>query len=222
MSTYVLMRVLESAPRRYDLGIRLLTFGRVERAYDRIASQVEPGERVLDVGCGTGALAIRAARRGAIVKGIDVNPEMLAIAREKARQEHLEEKIELEEKGVAELDAEKPEAFDKVTSGLCFSELSRDELAYTLDQVARILKPGGLLLVADEIRPGNLAARAVHSLARAPLAALAYLVTQQTTHALGGLPERLAAAGLSLVSATTSGLGSFGVFVARKPRGALP
>jgi len=59
MSTYVLMRVLESAPRRYDLGIRLLTLGRVDRAYDRLASQIESGQRVLDLGCGTGALAVR-------------------------------------------------------------------------------------------------------------------------------------------------------------------
>jgi demethylmenaquinone methyltransferase/2-methoxy-6-polyprenyl-1,4-benzoquinol methylase len=222
MSTYVLMRILESAPRRYELGIRLLTLGRVERAYDRLASQIEPGQRVLDLGCGTGALSIRAARRGAKVKGIDVNPEMLAIAREHAEEARVEEAVELVETGVAELDAEPADSYDAVISGLCFSELSDDELGFTLEQVARILRPGGLLLVADEVKPLRFHDRVLHSLLRAPLAALTYLVTQQTTRALRGLPGRLAAAGLPLVSFTSSALGSFGEFVARKPAGALP
>jgi ubiquinone/menaquinone biosynthesis C-methylase UbiE len=219
MSTYVLMRVLESAPRRYDLGIRLLTFGRIDRAYDRLAGQIEPGQRVLDLGCGTGALTVRAARRGAIVKGIDINPEMLAIARRRVKEEQLEERVELAEQGVAELDREEGQSYDAVASGLCFSELSEDELGYALDQVARVLRPGGLLLVADEVSPRHAITRALRSLLRAPLALLTYLITQQTSHAVRALPERLAAAGLSLVSTTHNALGSFGVYVAQRPAG---
>lgn len=222
MSTYVLMRILESAPHRYDLGMRLLTLGRREQAYDRVASLIERGHRVLDIGCGTGALTLRAARRGAIVKGIDVNPEMLAMARARVREEHLEATVELVEQGVAELDAEKADAYDTVVSGLCFSELSRDELTYTLRQVVRILKPGGRLGVADEILPEHRLARAGHALLRVPLAALTWAITQQTSHALEGLPECLDAAGLPLVSMTRSALGSFGVFVAKRPVGAPP
>lgn len=216
MSTYVLMRVLESAPRRYDLGIRLLTLGRIERAYDRLAEHIEPGRRVLDLGCGTGALTVRVARRGASVKGIDINPEMLAIARERVGEERLEDRVELAERGVAELDEEEEQSYDAVTSGLCFSELGEDELRYTLDQAARVLKPGGLLLVADEVRPRHLATSALYSLLRAPLTALTYLITQQTSHAVRALPEELAAAGFSLVSSSRSALGSFGVYVAQK------
>lgn len=74
------MRILESAPDRYDEGMRILTLGRIDRAYERLASHVEPGARVLDIGCGTGALTLRAARRGARVKGIDVDAAMLEIA----------------------------------------------------------------------------------------------------------------------------------------------
>jgi ubiquinone/menaquinone biosynthesis C-methylase UbiE len=223
MSTYVLMRVLESAPRRYDLGIRLLTLGRVERAYDRLAERVEPGQRVLDLGCGTGALAVRAARRGGIVKGIDINPEMLAIARQRVEDEHLEGRVELAEQGVAELDQEEGQSYDAVASGLCFSELSEDELTYTLGQAARVLKPGGLLLVADEVKPRHLASRAIRWLLRAPLALLTFLITQQTSRAVSDMPERLAGAGLSLVSADRSALGSFGTYVAqRRPGEDLP
>jgi demethylmenaquinone methyltransferase/2-methoxy-6-polyprenyl-1,4-benzoquinol methylase len=219
MSTYVLMRILESAPRRYDLGIRLLTLGRLDKAYDRLAGHIERGQRVLDIGCGTGALTLRAARRGATVVGIDINAQMLEIAVRRAREAGLTENVELVEIGVAELDRESAESYDAVTSGLCFSELSEDELAYTLEQVTRILRPGGLLLVADEVRPRNIVTRLLHLLVRVPLAALTYVVTQQTTRAVANLPEKIKAAGLSIVSLNSSPLGSFSEMVARKPAG---
>ena len=95
MSTYVLMRILESAPDRYDQGMRILTLGRIDRAYDRLASRVEEGTRILDIGCGTGALTVRAAQRGARVKGIDVNAAMLEIAARRAREEELVASVEL-------------------------------------------------------------------------------------------------------------------------------
>jgi demethylmenaquinone methyltransferase/2-methoxy-6-polyprenyl-1,4-benzoquinol methylase len=121
MSTYVLMRILESAPRRYGLGIRLLTLGSVDRAYDRLASRVGEAQNVLDVGCGTGALTLRVAKRGARVRGIDLSAEMLEIAAERVREGGYAERVDLAEVGVAELDREKPESYDAVISGLCFS-----------------------------------------------------------------------------------------------------
>ena len=77
MSTYVLMKILESAPGRYDAGLRILTLGRLDKAYDRLASHISKGQKVLDIGCGTGALVIRAALQGAFVKGIDINSGMI-------------------------------------------------------------------------------------------------------------------------------------------------
>jgi ubiquinone/menaquinone biosynthesis C-methylase UbiE len=217
MSTFVLMRILESAPQRYDLGIRLLTLGRVQRAYDRLASYIDPGQRVLDIGCGTGALALRAARRGASVRAIDVNPQMLEIAVRRARDTGLSDRIELAEMSVAELDAERSESYDVVMSGLCLSELGDDELAYTLKQVTRILRPGGLLLVADEVRPQSLVTRMLHSLVRIPLAILTYVISQRTTRPIAGLHDKLTQAGLSIMSADTSRLGSFIELMAKKP-----
>jgi demethylmenaquinone methyltransferase/2-methoxy-6-polyprenyl-1,4-benzoquinol methylase len=210
------MRILESAPSRYDQGLRILTLGRLDQVYDRLASQVEQGQRVLDLGCGTGALTLRAAHRGARVKGIDVNAQMLEIARARTEEAKLAGRVELCEMGVAELENEAAECYDVVMSGLCFSELTEDELGYALKEVRRILKPGGILLVADEVRPGSVWKRIVSSLMRFPLAVIAYLVTQTTTKAVEDLPQRAEEAGLLIESVRLNKLGTLIELVARK------
>jgi len=221
MSTYVLMRILESAPRRYDWGIRLLSLGRLDTAYDRLASRIDAGQLVLDIGCGTGALTLRAAHRGARVCAIDTSAAMLEIARQRVRAAKLEGYVDFREMGVAELDREPRDSYDVVISGLCFSELSEDELRYTLAQVRRVLKPGALLLIVDEVRPPSFGRRVVYALVRAPLAAVTYLITQQTTHPVDRLPQRLADAGMSVEAVRWSVLGSLIELVGRKPSAAI-
>ena len=217
MSTYVLMRLLESAPRRYDRGIRLLTLGAVDRAYDHLTAAIHAGERVLDIGCGTGALALRAARRGARVKAIDINAEMLALAAGRARAARLADAITFAEMGIAELGREPDATYDVVTAGLVFSELSPDERRFALREVRRLLRPGGRLLVADETAPGSRLGRWFYAIARAPLVVLTYLLTQQTTHPLGGLVEEIRTAGFRICSVRRSALGSFLEIVAERP-----
>jgi demethylmenaquinone methyltransferase/2-methoxy-6-polyprenyl-1,4-benzoquinol methylase len=79
-----------------------------------------------------------------------------------------------------------------------------------------VLRPGGLLLVADEVRSRGVLTRLMHSLIKMPLAGLTYLVTQQTTRAVSNLPEKIMGAGLSIVSTKWNHLGSFCDIVARK------
>jgi len=217
MSTYVLMKILESAPRRYDRGIRLLTLGRVDKAYDRLAARIVPGQRVLDIGCGTGALALRAAQRGAAVKGIDVNPRMLEIAAERVEAANLTDAVQLVEMGVAELDREADASYDVVMSGLCFSELTPGERGYALQQTYRLLKPGGLLLLADEVLPPDPVRLLIHSLIRLPLASAAYLLTQTTSRAVRGLPEQVQRAGFTIEGVRLNALADFVELSAVKP-----
>ena len=216
MSTFVLMKILESSPYRYDRGIRILTLGGLDAAYERLTSQILPGQTVLDIGCGTGALTIKSALRRAVVQGIDINPEMLEIARKKCSQLDLLVKPDLVEKGIAELDDYSSESFDIVTSGLCFSELSKDELKYTLRQAVRILKTGGLLLVADEIKPDNLVWRGFNGAIRLPLVIITYLLTQTTTRGVKELPDQITQTGFQIKSVIYSRMKNFVELTAQK------
>jgi len=216
MSTYILMKILESSARRYDWGIRLLSLGRLNAIYDDLISWVDKGQRVLDLGCGTGALTLRAARKGAFVKGLDVNPEMLEIARKRVETENLTDRVELVEMGVAELDAEPPESYDVVMGGLCFSELTENERAYSLKQIRRILKPNGLLLIADEIVPENGVKRILVQAIRIPLILLTYFLTQTTTHPLKNPASQIKNEGFLIEDSRKSVTGDFIRIVARK------
>lgn len=209
MSTYVLMKILESAPNRYDTGIRILMLGRITKVYDRVALLVEKDQKVLDIGCGTGALSIRAARKGAFVKGIDINPQMLEVAMRNAREAGITNRVEFAEMSVVELDREESECYDVVMSGLCFSELSFDEVTFTLTEIKRILKTNGLLIIADEVVPRNLFKRICVWILRFPLAALTYLITQTRVHAIRDLESRVQSTGFQIKEIRRNYLGDF-------------
>src|SRR6476646_7846168 len=79
--------------RFYDPLVWLITLGqtRALRALPLDLAALRPGERVLEIGCGTGAVTLPAARRvgpGGLAVGIDPAPEMIAEARRKARRAH--------------------------------------------------------------------------------------------------------------------------------------
>jgi demethylmenaquinone methyltransferase/2-methoxy-6-polyprenyl-1,4-benzoquinol methylase len=217
--SYVYMKVLESSPQRYDRGMRLLTLGRLEQAHRDIAKRVKPGWRVLDIGCGTGTLAVLMAQRGADVVGIDVSPPMLAVANEKVCVAGLQARVELRELGVTELDrAFSDGGFDAVTSSLAFSELSDDEVAFALRQAHRLLRPSGWLMICDEVRPATTAGQLISWLVRFPFVVITFLLTQNTTSQVGNLSPRIEATGFRMVEVRRYLLGTLQTFVARKPR----
>ena len=84
MFSYIFMKILESRPHRYDWGIDFLTKGQAGQIKEHIVTNfVRSGMAILDVGCGTGDLAVRAARAGAFVTGVDISEGMLAVAQER-------------------------------------------------------------------------------------------------------------------------------------------
>jgi ubiquinone/menaquinone biosynthesis C-methylase UbiE len=217
VSSFVLMRLLESAPRRYDLGIRLLSLGRIGRAHEEMAEWgAREGARVLDIGCGTGLLALACARRQARVTGIDSSPAMLEVARQKVREAGLADAVILLEMSAMDLD-EKLEAgsFDAIVSSLMFSELSEDEQRFVLRQCYRLLVDGGRLIIGDEVVP-SWPRRALHLLLRLPLVIVTYVLTQTTTRAVAGLRSKIADAGFAIQWMHRSLLGDFETVAAVK------
>jgi ubiquinone/menaquinone biosynthesis C-methylase UbiE len=218
MSTYVYMKVLESAPERYDRGIHRLSGGTIGSIYERIAERVAaPGRRVLDVGCGTGGVALACAARGAHVVGIDVNPGMLSVARDKAARRRPAPDVDWIELGAMELeDRFAPDTFDAVASCLAFSELSPDERAYVLRVALRLLHPGGSLVIADEVPPRRRAARVWRRMRRLPVVLATWALTQTSTHPVEGLADAVRAAGFADVVEERLGRDDFAIVSGRR------
>src|SRR5215475_3690106 len=135
----------------YDVLVWLMTLGR-ERAFrERMLhfAHLRPGESVLDVGCGTGTLAIAAKRQvgtTGTVYGVDASPEMIARAEKKARKAG----VKVVFKNAFAQSLPFPDAqFDVVLTTVMLHHLSqtaRQELAV---EIRRVLRPGGRVLAID-------------------------------------------------------------------------
>jgi SAM-dependent methyltransferase len=104
---------------------------------------VRAGQRVLDVGCGTGVVAITAARMGAKVTGIDLTPELLERARENSRIAGLQ--VDWQEGDVEQLPFGDG-VFDVVLSQ--FGHMFAPRPSVALAEMLRVLKPGGTIAFA--------------------------------------------------------------------------
>jgi len=139
---------------RYDLLIALLTLGRERRFRERLLelAHLQPGESVLDIGCGTGTLAIAAKRRvgaSAVVSGIDASPEMVARAKRKATRAGMDVAFEIAQaQSLPFPDAQ----FDVVLSTVMLHHLPRTGPVQAVGEARRVLKSGGRLFAVDFVR----------------------------------------------------------------------
>ena len=219
MSSLALMRWLEATPERYDAGMRLVTLGRVTALHDAVAAAAAPapGVEVLEIGCGTGAVTERLVKRGARVTALDQSPDMLEQARKRLAGTE-DSDVSWLERTASEVDGLPEADFDAVVAGLCLSEMSAGERAFVLRALARCLRPGGVLAVADEVQPRRTGQRVLHALLRAPQATLAWLVMGSTSRPIRDLAAELAAAGLEVRSEQRWLLGRLAAVVAERPR----
>lgn len=134
--------------RFYDPVVQTLLWEK--RFKRRLVEQtgLQLGHRVLDLGCGTATLSIMLKRAcpAATVVGLDGDPEILRIARQKVSAAGVE--IELHE-GLAFAPPFAPQSFDRVVSSLVFHHLTTEDKRRTFAQVRSLLRPGGELHIAD-------------------------------------------------------------------------
>jgi ubiquinone/menaquinone biosynthesis C-methylase UbiE len=143
-------RILHRAA-AYDWLVWLTTRGR-ERAFrDRLLTlaRVQAGEAVLDVGCGTGTLAIAAKSRvgpSGTVHGIDASAEMVERANKKARRRGIDVGFE---QAIVEAMPFPDARFDLVTSTVMLHHLPREARQACARELWRVVRPGGRVFVAD-------------------------------------------------------------------------
>lgn len=105
--------------------------------------RLKPGERLLDIGCGWGAMLIHAVKNyGVVGHGVSLSQAQTELARERIRAEGLEDRITIEIKSYAELSG----SFDKISSIGMFEHLGLANHATYFAVVQRLLKPGGIYL----------------------------------------------------------------------------
>ena len=150
-------RLFATIADRYDLVTRLLSYGQDARWKDRLTRTIapRPGERALDLACGTGDIAFRLAAPGARVCGLDITPRMLQLARRKSAS------------GACTWTAGDMTAlpfadatFDIVTTGYGLRNVP--DLDAAVAEIARVLRPGGRFASLDFNRPESPVVRAAY------------------------------------------------------------
>jgi demethylmenaquinone methyltransferase/2-methoxy-6-polyprenyl-1,4-benzoquinol methylase len=220
--SYVFMRILEGRPPSYDRRMDAVSSGRVRAVKEAVASEVPPGARVLEIGCGTGELASLLCARGASVHAFDLSPSMIDMARSRIQSENLHGRLECTEMGIEGMDGLPDRAYGAVVSTLVLSELSDDERRFALRHAFRVLAPGGVLVIADEVVPRTRGRRLAHGIARAPLLAATYLVAGATTRPLPDLAGEVTTAGFLLQQEERSHGDAFALIVACRPAEETP
>lgn len=204
----------QSLTRVYDPLIALTTRERRfrHRLLDRAA--IADGQRVLDVGCGTGSLLIMAAERHpkAEFLGLDPDPHILSRARAKARLAGAEISF------VPGLATDLPfedSSFDRMLSTLVFHHLGPEALTEATAEISRILRPGGELHLADWAPPRGLVMTTLSWQVR-----LLDGVARTRPNFDGELPSLFEAAGLIEAErddAIATAFGTLGLYAFRRP-----
>ncbi|MFN8543721.1 MAG: class I SAM-dependent methyltransferase [Candidatus Binatia bacterium] len=213
-SSYVPALGLDWLTRFYDPLLRATLREDAFKRHLIAQAHIEPGHAVLDLGCGTGTLAIlvKQACPQAIVVGLDGDPQVLAIARTKVATAGVDVVIC---EGMAFAPPFPAASFDRVLSTLVLHHLTTAEKRTALRAVRTLLRPGGELHVADWGPPQNalmwLASRGVQLLDGAD---------RTEANLAGRLPTLLADAGFADVAETERWMTVFGTLAFY--RGAVP
>ncbi|MEK6786372.1 MAG: methyltransferase domain-containing protein [Nitrospirota bacterium] len=209
--------------------IPALRFGWLTRLYDpvirwtmredlfkpRLVEQVgmQPGHRVLDLGCGTATLTILLKRRQpqSMVIGLDGDAVVLARAREKVAEAGVD--ISFDE-GMAYRLPYPDRSFDRVVASLLLHHLTSDNKRRALCETFRVLKPGGELHIADFGRP--------HTFLMACVSLIVRWLEETYEHVKGLMPGLIRDAGFTHTEETGCYTTAFGTLVlirAVKPEG---
>lgn len=174
----------------YDLGSALIGAGRRFKARVVDAAGLVDGDRVLDLACGTGVLAVVARKRypACAVTGVDIDPGILAIAERRAARAGVTVDLvcaPAERTGLPEC------SFDRVISTLAFHHLPARAKEQAVQEIVRVLRPGGAFFLVDLEPLRGLSSALTAEQAASPRWAFA-------TNSAEGLHRLLSAAGMQV------------------------
>jgi len=151
-------RLFSTIADRYDLITRFLSYGQDRRWKRRLTTLagVGPGTQALDLACGTGDIAYALQAGGAVTTALDITPRMLDLAAAKQPSGPRPHWIAGDMMALPFASGQ----FDVVTTGYGIRNVPVIQGA--LEEIHRVLKPGGVFLSLDFNRPSNLAVRAVY------------------------------------------------------------
>ena len=200
----------------YDVAIAAMTREQVWRSRLIVRLDPAPYDRILDVGCGTGSLVSQIKRSALLAEviGIDPDGEVLAVARNKIAQGHLE--IELIESFLDACAVDQIGPVNKVVSSLVLHQTPLSEKQNILTHMFQVLKPGGEAVIADY---GLQRTRLMRALFRATVQQIDG-VSDTQPNADGVLPSLMEEAGFSFVEETgviSTITGSISIYAGRKP-----
>jgi demethylmenaquinone methyltransferase / 2-methoxy-6-polyprenyl-1,4-benzoquinol methylase len=146
-------RLFAAIATRYDLVNDIQSLGAHRRWKRRVAklANLQPGDRALDVCCGTGDISFALAKSGAVVTGLDFSAEMLAVAARRNQKSGDVSPTFIQ--GDAQKTPFADDTFDSVTVGFGLRNLASWEAG--LDEMVRVAKPGARLIVLDFGKPDN-------------------------------------------------------------------
>ena len=148
---------MDQEPQPIDHEGRTINFGRTAADYERYrpgfpdnffdrlesVGWISPGLKALDIGTGTGTLALGFAARGLVTAGMDIAEELLTVGRRDAEDSGLDIRFFV---GAAEATGEPDAAYDLVSAGQCWWWFDSDK---TATEAVRVLAPGGRLLICN-------------------------------------------------------------------------
>ena len=158
-------RTLNYAAGIYDCVINIASLGRSRqiRAEAIDAMDFQPDDRILDLGCGTGAMTLQIADRlsqNGYIEGIDAAGKMIGVADKNLGKTNLSDRCHFRH-ALAEALPFDDESFDYCFSSMFYHHLPIDLKRRSMAEAWRVLRKGGVFLTIDIDRPGNLLAKLI-------------------------------------------------------------
>jgi ubiquinone/menaquinone biosynthesis C-methylase UbiE len=198
----------------YDPLVEKMSFGRERRFREKTLAimDINPHDKVLDIGCGTGSLTIlidkHLSGEGQVI-GIDAAPKMIKIAQKKAARDGSNATFAV---GIAEKLNLEDSSFDIVVNSMFTHHIDNELKRLAFAEMFRILKPGGRLCTADIDKPSTFLAALLGWTSR-------YLLFQPELedNLNGKLPELIQEANFKDVNKREHLYGMVSFYIARKP-----